>query len=351
MRKFLLKFLLIVVPLALLMLNYAGYEKSGGDLNRIGKVSVPADYRKIFEGTYPETKLYREYSFCDAAALREFDVLTVGDSFSQQGISGYQNLLARTSGLDIVNLDGYAYHLENPLQLLNTMSKGDFFSVVKPRYVVLEIIERRISWYGQSIDRNDSVDFADFEARYRRDRAIVESGETTLGLDYFSDILKYFAFNALYNLDSRAFFSQVYNVRLTSDLFSVYPRRLLFFDEDILNVRFGDYRYVKVLNDDLNLIHDRLAERGVSLIVMPTPDKSDLYGEFMEPGTLPKERFFKSLEEMDKRYMYINTKALLLPYLRAGLKDVYYADDTHWSPIGAVIAADGLRAAVSGASD
>ncbi len=351
MRKFLLKLLLIAVPLGLLMLNYAGFEKSGGDLNRIGKISVPADYRNIFEGTYPDTKLYREYSTCDAASLSEFDVLTIGDSFSQQGISGYQNLLARKSGLDIVNLDGYAYRLENPLQLLNTMSKGDFFTVVKPKYVVLEIIERRISWYGQSIDRNDSVNFADFEARFRRENAIVESTATTVGLDYFSDILKYFAFNALYSFDSHAFFSQVYSVRLVSDLFSAYPRRLLFFYEDILNVRFGDYQYVEVLNDDLNLIHDRLAERGVTLIVMPTPDKSDLYGEFMEPGTLPKERFFKSLEEMDKRYTYINTKALLLPYLRAGLKDVYYADDTHWSPIGAGIAADELRAAVSGTAD
>lgn len=348
MRKFFGRMALILVPLALLMLNYLRYEKSGGDLNRIGKVSVPREYRDRFRGTYPEERLYLDYPGAEAEGMGPFDVLTVGDSFSQQGLSGYQNILAAESSLRVVNLDGYAYRLDNPLKLLDSVSRGNFFDILRPRFVVLEIIERRISWYGQNLNPVDAVDFADFESRYRREASLAESAAPNITLDYFSDIAKFFVFNLLYRFDSRAFVSQVYNLELTADLFSVYPRRLLFFDEDIANVRFGEYGYVRDLNDELNQIADRLAERGVLLIVMPTPDKSDLYGEFIKNDRLPRERFFASLEALEKRYAYLNAKALLLPHLRAGEKDIYFADDTHWSPLGARIAAEALRDLIEG---
>ena len=38
------------------------------------------------------------------------------------------------------------------------------------------------------------------------------------------------------------------------------------------------------------------------------------------------------MKEMQKNYIYINSKEVLLKAIRNGVLDVYYADDTHWSP-------------------
>jgi hypothetical protein len=37
------------------------------------------------------------------------------------------------------------------------------------------------------------------------------------------------------------------------------------------------------------------------------------------------------LRPLPRRYTLIDTKAILAEELRKGVKDVYYADDTHWS--------------------
>lgn len=39
-------------------------------------------------------------------------------------------------------------------------------------------------------------------------------------------------------------------------------------------------------------------------------------------------------------YIYIDAKKVLLEKINQGVLDVYYADDTHWSPIGAEIIAN-----------
>jgi hypothetical protein len=38
------------------------------------------------------------------------------------------------------------------------------------------------------------------------------------------------------------------------------------------------------------------------------------------------------MRKLPKRYRYIDTKAILLPELERGEKDIYFMDDSHWSP-------------------
>ena len=41
--------------------------------------------------------------------------------------------------------------------------------------------------------------------------------------------------------------------------------------------------------------------------------------------------FFELLREQPKEYVFVDTKKLLTEEVNKGEKDVYYADDTHWS--------------------
>ncbi len=84
MKKFILKMSLFLVPFLILSINYIFYEKSGGDLNRIGKVSIEKDYRNLFTREFENKKYYLNLSEINLKTENKIDILTIGDSFSQQ---------------------------------------------------------------------------------------------------------------------------------------------------------------------------------------------------------------------------------------------------------------------------
>jgi len=64
---------------------------------------------------------------------------------------------------------------------------------------------------------------------------------------------------------------------------------------------------------------------------MPSVDKYNLYSRFIVDNPYPDSRFFEELRKLPKRYVFIDTKKLLLGELERGEKDLFYPDDTHWS--------------------
>lgn len=64
---------------------------------------------------------------------------------------------------------------------------------------------------------------------------------------------------------------------------------------------------------------------------MATTDKYDLYYDFIVDNPYPKNYLFDLLRETPKEYYFVDTKTILLEALKRGEKDIYYADDTHWS--------------------
>jgi len=51
-----------------------------------------------------------------------------------------------------------------------------------------------------------------------------------------------------------------------------------------------------------------------------------------------KPLFFDLMKQMDKNYGYIDSKAILSQALQTK-KDIYFFDDTHWSPWGSQLIA------------
>lgn len=64
---------------------------------------------------------------------------------------------------------------------------------------------------------------------------------------------------------------------------------------------------------------------------MPCVDKYNLYSNYIINNPYPRSIFFEELRKLPKRYHLIDTKAILTEEVRKGEKDVFYADDTHWS--------------------
>ena len=98
------------------------------------------------------------------------------------------------------------------------------------------------------------------------------------------------------------------------------------------------------MNQNLNRIAERLKARGIELIVLVAPDKFDLYSPYIKTANrYTKALFFETFNQLDKKYLYFDSRSLLRDALSKGQKDVYLYDDTHWSPVGAEIIASKLE--------
>lgn len=64
---------------------------------------------------------------------------------------------------------------------------------------------------------------------------------------------------------------------------------------------------------------------------MPVVDKYNLYSDYIENNKYPSSEFFEKYDKLQKRYYYINTKDILKDKVRHGEKEIFCADDTHWS--------------------
>ena len=89
-----------------------------------------------------------------------------------------------------------------------------------------------------------------------------------------------------------------------------------------------------------------LKERGVKLIGLPSTDKLDFYDDdIINKNQYPKPLFFETMRSLDKNYIYIDSKKILKENT-SNIKDVYFYDDTHWSPVASKIIADKIKSEI-----
>jgi lysophospholipase L1-like esterase len=110
-----------------------------------------------------------------------------------------------------------------------------------------------------------------------------------------------------------------------------YGSTLLFLRDDIRTIKKIDRDVVIRINENMNRLAERLEKIGIRLYFMPTVDKYDLYSDYIRDNNFPKNSFFDNLRPLEKNYVLIDTKKILSDALARGEKDIYLADDTHWS--------------------
>ncbi len=292
----------------------------------------------------------RHFQFSEFKGGR-VDMITVGDSFSIGGGEGknayYQDYIASNNNFTVVNFRSKSVMgrpgMSAPVNALAVLYNSGMLDRLKPRYVLLETVER------YAPDRLvDNFSFDDTEpldkllAHYaaykpvnvlKKEKAsFINTGNVKLIKYNIKDLFAVTKIN-----------DDVYRAKLRQNMFSgSYGDRLYYYYDEYTNSVNITNNTMRTMNDNLNFIADKLAEKNIRLVFMPIVNKLNLYGAYADP---PRNDsiFFEELRKLPKKYLFIDTKALLRDALQRGEKDIFYKDDTHWSWKASEIIFDAVR--------
>ena len=295
-------------------------QYQGGDLARMGYIDTSKQLRRDIDD------LPRRHVKLKNYVDGSFDVVTIGDSFSNGGAGGrnrfYQDYLASISGKDVLNIPPYKDL--DPLSSVSIMLNSGFLETLHPRYVLISMHE-----WGYLPALASTLDFSTTPDREVLNRLKhVDYHVPHPVLTFINDgNLKFVLNKLLYLFSDHAFFSRVHKRKLSQALFSAPDNSSLLF----LRIKTtSDGKALRSLNNNLNALAERLSARGIILVFMPCVDKYNLYSDYIVNNPYPRSNFFEELRTLPKRYRFIDTKAILSEELRKGEKDIFYADDTHW---------------------
>lgn len=264
--------------------------------------------------------------------------LTMGDSFSQGGGHGYyQDWIAGIVGGNVLNLNEIFWYpvlpdrLDPVVQLLN----DGYFERFKPRYLIIQSVERLGETFARSTDWT-AHDKAAAYKQYLAERENKTRLSTSTGKGFFnSAACKYLLNKMTYALTGHDYDKNIYLGEMTSDLFSgSAPNMLVYYYQDLDWARKNTKKLTTRINDNLNRMAELLRKKGIELIYLPAVDKYDLYFDYLvdkDHAPHPPKLFFETLRSLPKNYYFVDTKEILSQELARGEKDVFWQDDTHWS--------------------
>lgn len=303
-----------------------------GNLARIGYISDYIDKRKQ-EVTLPRT--HKQLAEWQGEPV---DILTIGDSFSYaKGLGknpSYQDFLTNDHNLSVLHMiteDKISF------QEIIALTNSGFFDIVKPKYLLLESIQNlTIKRFAKTFDFGERGSLPAFRKKYlpkshrHKHRDIFKSSETIAFMNEGNLKFALFSFGRL--VSPNAFVSRIYDVELTRSLFSVGDGKRLLFMRDSLEEqeRYTPNRLSRI-NANLNRLQQLLADHGIKLLFMVAPDKYELYHPYIKENPFPTTPYFERFRKMEKAYTFIDSEKILREKIAAGEKDIYYADDSHWT--------------------
>ena len=338
MKKFLLKVALFSLPfLCLYIVNRFLYDTKEGDLVRLGYLYSNPSPKSSISSKYNLTKHYTLLSQIDLKQKNNFDLITIGDSFSEQKNLGYQNFIDH-NGLEVIHIDRFISG-DNPIQTLVGLLNSDFFNYIRADYIVLQSVERHFNSRSAKIDFNSTIDRDSICSQINS----YKKKTPNYDLQFFSDAtLKIPLTNFQYNFQAKPKYSKTYKyTSINNKLFSDAPNELLFYQDDIDKLKIkNDSLHIMESIEVIESINDKVNKHNMKLIMLVSPDKYDLYYDFIKDNKdLTAPIFFKKYEQAKKKYINVDSYKLLNEKIQLQ-RDIYYYDDTHWSPKGAEIISD-----------
>lgn len=347
MKKLAIKVSLFTLPFFILyLIQDIYYIKEKGDLLRLGYIYDNSEYNRseLFKNENDRIKNFQNISGINLKTNHYFDVLSIGDSFSEIGNIGYQNYFVEKSNKKLLHYDRFLHN--NPIETLHSLTNGNFFNHIKVKFIILQCVERyATARTSTKINKGklniDSINNLIINKKIKVLETTKQEDKQTKKEDFFSStLIRFPLYNLLYNVDDNAFFSTVYKVRLNQKMFSNNKNELLFVDEDIIAI--NSKENINKLNDEINNLCEKLSKKGIQLIFIPSPDKFEIYYNYIQnKNKYPKPVFFNIFNSLPKKYISIETDKLLKSAINKE-KDIYYYDDTHWSPKAAKIVAEEL---------
>lgn len=324
-REFFIKVIVIILIFTGLnyFIDYKYSEEFTGDLGRLAKIDFGKEYNEIFGSELETQEYYLKYNSVE----KEYDVITIGDSFSQQEKDGYQNYLSKISGLRVMNLKRYNNNFSEPEQTAFILLNSGYFDEVKTKYLIVESVERYFITRGIDINLDEKTELNEIYKYYENlEKKKIENEKRSF---FNVSNVKFIINKFLYKINNRAFYTQVYKQTLKEEMFSVRGKELYFYIDDIKNLKYTKENMEKT-NKNLNILSEKLKEKGIELIIMPAVNKYTFYQDYIEENKFEKSLFFEEYSKQIKNYIFVDTKEILTENI-SNEKDLFYLNDTHWS--------------------
>ena len=325
MKKFLIKLSYTVLPVFLLLFGLVAYvtlficpKSDTGDLGNLALITFWPEYGQKIEEHEMKDTLFVKVNHTEDLRNIDVNVLTVGDSFSQQEHAGYQNYMPG-EGLSVANCRRSLY--DNPIQYAYNLMDWGMVDSTNVDVMVVEVGERdfalRIDNFGV-----DKVEVPEPDDPVEDDNEERNPNEWSLlrARDF-----------VLYRFAGR---SPVYVVDLKQDFFdSPEPRKLYFYCADIINGMTIDETIRHKVKEVIDLLTCMAQKRGIKLIFMLPVDKYDLYQDYIvdNPYAYPKRINEDVREILGDIPEVLLSKYYLQPLIDKGEKDIFLFDNSHWS--------------------
>ena len=350
MRKFIFKTFILLFPIILIIgLTEIFYLINKGDLLRLGYIVNTNNYdrNKIFKKEFERDIYFTKISEIDLSKQHKFNILIIGDSYSEQNEFGYKNYLAENSDISVLHYSRKLHYNAYPINTLTSLINGDVLDNLNVDYIILETAERIFAGSLENFDADSRILLDSLNLLFEQNK-IKNYKKKPYRL--FSNIYKtILTKNFNYLFDDNAYDSETYKVNTSEKLFSINKNELLFYFLGLTNTTINNNleNHIRI-NKELNILSKKLERNKTKLIVMFAPDKYDIYYEYItDKSKYPKPLFFDHFKKTpNKDYLYIDAKNLLNKHI-PNKKDIYFYDDTHWSPKGAKIIADEIYDIIS----
>ena len=286
-----------------------------GDLGVLGQIQFGKDYNENLKQNYlinnfvKDTFVFSNENFFPS---KNKNIFTIGDSYSRQGIFGYQNYLAHILGdsiININNLQGYS-PFETAISLLNS----NIINESNCQTLILQFVDRHAILWLKNIN---------FDMLYRFPQTAEKQSNNSNNSELFRFISwirlqfgydrPYRKFNLKYDCFSHHYYTQTCFTYID--------------DFDFKKTKLEDIEKAK---ENLILLSKKFSEKGINILFLIGADKYDVYRPFMTDDSLPVDTTTDELSDLPN-VRIINTKWLLQEMVQNGEKDVFMVNDSHWS--------------------
>jgi hypothetical protein len=311
--------MLFTLPFYLSFIVYLFYIEPNlsGDLGHLGKIPFGKEYNKNIEENYLEKLKVSTYTQEDN---NTHEIMAIGDSFTPTSKNSYLNYLAHNIDKQIVNLPRKGDI--GPEQTAVFLLKNGFFATNQTEVLILESVERYFLF---------GLIYIDFEKDMEVDDVLNLKPSSKSQLQKKSKKNYLNELSSWYRL-SLGCDNPVYKANLSDSLFSIKNKKLYFYKDDFLSLNIPDEE-IDFAKNNLRKLDSMFRTNGIDLIYVVASDKYDLYQDYIINNSYPKINVMEKFQGFEKEPFFFNTQTVLKPLLKDKTKDVYLANDSHWSYI------------------
>lgn len=324
MKRFLIKFCTLFAIIYGFIGTYAFIIKPNlsGDMGNMGDIPFGSEYRDSIRGIYNNhNNLITNIVWLDNQA--DSTVITMGDSFSQPGRFGYSQFVAEGLHCRVYNIAEADFRLGHPEQSFIQLVNHN--QIPTGTIVIVESVERSMILRLSGLDFADTTTFVAPQKPAKEDIGLLDR---TISWMKKSVGIK----------------QTIHRYKTTKELFTHKENSQKIYIYDSPWNGDGDFKFTRLSQEDYDKACDKawenlyqlkeLADKHqIRLIYLVAADKYDVY----EPFIINAPIHNPTLDNIPNEDWIVNSKTLLQNAAYLGVKDLYYINDTHWSPIGAEI--------------